>query len=109
VNINIKATNTTLTPAIRQFIEEKIAPIEKFLKPEDKIRVELEVSKKHQKGMVHRAEIDIQPHGHYAESYGMDFYAAMDTVLPKIKEQLTKAKGKRLSKIKKARRDQKGI
>lgn len=109
MNINIKATNTTLTPAIRQFIENKISMLEKFMKPEDKIHVELEVLKKHRTGMVHRAEIDIQPHGNYAESYGMDFYAAMDAVMPKIKEQMAKGKDKKLSKIKRARRAAKGI
>lgn len=109
MRISFKATNTTLTPAIKNFIEEKIEGLSKFLKPEDKIHVELEVSKRHQKGMFNRAEIDIRPGGYYAESYGLDFYSAMDTVLPKIKEQLTKAKGKKLSKIKKARRMEKGI
>lgn len=109
MNINIKATNTTLTPAIKEFVREKMAHIEKFIRPEHKIHVELEVSKKHQSGMVHRAEIDIRPHGFYAESFGMDFYSAMDLALPKIKEQLIKAKDKKLSKIKKARRSTKGF
>lgn len=104
MTINIKATNTTLTPAIREFVEEKLGHLEKFIRPEDKIHVELEVSRHHQSGLVHRAEIDIRPRGHYAESWGEDFYAAMDLVLPKIKEQLIKAKDKKLSKIKAARR-----
>ena len=97
MNINIKATNTTLTPAIKSFIEDKLSVLEVFVKSEDKIRVELEVLKKHRTGMTFRAEVDIQPHGHYAESYGMDFYAAMDMVMPKIKEQLSKQKDKKVS------------
>ena len=109
MKISYKATNTTLTPAIKNFIENKLAALEKFLKEEDKIHIELEVSKHHKNGMYNRAEVDIQPHGHYAESYGMDFYSAFDLVVPKIKEQLTKAKSKKISKLKRARRQAKGI
>ncbi len=97
MNINIKATKTTLTPSIKQFIEDKLATVSKFLREEDKIFVELEVSKKHHSGMLFRAEVDIQPHGHYAEANGEDFYSAMEMVTLKIKEQLAKAKDKKVS------------
>ncbi|MBI3231591.1 MAG: ribosome-associated translation inhibitor RaiA [Candidatus Doudnabacteria bacterium] len=103
VNINIKATKTSLTPAIKQFVEDKLGTLSKFLRPEDKIHVELEVNKKHHSGSIFRAEIDIQPHGHYAEAVGEDLYAAFDLVIPKIKEQLVKKKDKRLSERRKAR------
>jgi putative sigma-54 modulation protein len=97
MNLNIKATKTTLTPLDKAFIEEKLQTLCKFIRPEDKIRVELEVDKKHSSGLIFRAEIDILPHGHYAEARGNDFYEAMDLMLPKIKEQLTKEKDKRVS------------
>ncbi len=98
MNIIIKATKTTLTPAIKTFIHEKVHGLEKFIKPEEKVYVEIEVDKKHHKGLIYRAEINIKPHGHYAESFAEDFYAAMDLLIPKIKEQLIKEKGKKLSK-----------
>ncbi len=97
MTINIKATNTTLTPAIRSFIEEKMDTFSKFIREEDKIHIELEVEKKHKSGLIFRAEIDIQPHGHYAEARGNDLYEAMDLVVPKIKEQLAKQKDKKIS------------
>ncbi len=97
MNINIKATNTTVTDAIRADIESKLATLEKFLKPEDVVYVELEVDRHHQSGEVQRVEIRIQPHGHYADALADNFYAALDLALPKMREQLTKEKDKKIS------------
>ncbi len=82
---------------MRDFIEEKVGALSNFIRPEDKIRVELEMDKKHSSGFVFRAEIDIQPHGHFADARGNDFYEAFDLMLPKIREQLTREKDKRVS------------
>ena len=100
MKINIKATNTTLTPTIKAYIEDKLAVLEDFLKPEHKLHVELEANKKHKSGDLFRVEISVRPNMFYAESRGQDFYAALDTVLPKIKEQLLKEKDKRLTRRK---------
>jgi ribosomal subunit interface protein len=97
MNITIKATHTTLTEAIRNDISDKVAVIEKFLRPEDKIHVELEEDTRHTSGRFSRVEIAIHPRGMYADARGNDFYEAMDLVVPKIKEQLTRGKDKRVS------------
>jgi putative sigma-54 modulation protein len=97
MNIIIKATQTTLTDSITNAIHEKLEPLEKFLKPEDKVHVEVDAESKHVSGEVYRAEIIIQPHGYYAEAGGSDFYEALDKVVPKIKQQLIKEKDKQIS------------
>ncbi len=104
MNLTIKAKNTTLTPAIKNFIGDKLATLDKFLKQEDKLRVELEVDKRDKDGLHFRAEIDIQPRGYFAEARANDFYEAMDLVMPKIKEQLVKSKDKKISLRRKAAR-----
>jgi len=97
MNLTIKATHTTLTDAIRSDIATKLAPLENFLRPEDQVHVELEEDTKHRSGRFSRVEVLIQPRGHYADARGNDFYEAMDLVVPKIKEQLTRDKDKRVS------------
>lgn len=97
MNITTKATNTTLTDAIKTNTEEKLAVLESFLRPEDVIRVEIAEETHHQKGRFSRVEVHITPHGHYAEAIGNDFYEAIDLVIPKIKQQLSKEKGKKIS------------
>ncbi len=97
MNITIKATNTTLTDAIRSTIEQKLSSLDGFLKPEDKIHVEVEEDTHHKSGLFSRVEVHIAPSGYYAEANGNDFYEAIDLVLPKVKQQMTKTKDKRLS------------
>ncbi len=113
MKINIKATKTTLTPTIKSSIEKKLAILDRFLRPENTVYVELEVDKKHKTGLVFRTEIKITPHGFFAEARGADFYAALDLTLPKIKEQIVKYKDKKITKnrdaAKRVARMKKGI
>lgn len=97
MNINIKATKTTLTPAITNAINDKISVIEDFLKPENKVHVECAIDKSHKNGEIFRVEVTIKPNGIYADATGSDFYQALDSVIPKIKEQLSKNKDKKIS------------
>lgn len=97
MNITIKATNTTLTEAIKATIEQKLSVLESFLKSEDKVHVEVAEENHHKNGLFSKAEIQISPHGYYAEATGNDFYEAIDLVIPKIKQQLVKTKDKKVS------------
>jgi ribosomal subunit interface protein len=97
MNINIKATNTTLTPTIKSNVENKLSVIEKFTRPEDIIYVELAEDTHHKSGTFFRVDIQISPHGIYADAKGNDFYEALDLVIPKIQIQLAKNKDKKIS------------
>lgn len=97
MSINIKATNTTLSDALRQDIYDKLSVLDDFLKPEDNIYVEIEVDTKHNSGDICHVDINIQPHNQYAKAQASDMYAAIDLVIPKIREQLAKKKDKQVS------------
>ncbi len=97
MNINIKATNTTLTDSIKANINDKLSVLEKFMRPEDMVHIEIAEDRKHQSGEFFRVDIQISPRGFYAEARGNDFYEALDLVIPKIKNQFSKEKEKGLS------------
>lgn len=97
MNINIKATNTSLTPSIRSNIEDKLQAVEKFIKPEDVIHVELAEDTHHHSGQFFNVDIQISPHGYYAKARANDFYEALDLVIPKITQQMRKDKEKTIS------------
>ncbi len=97
MNLNIKATKTTLTESLQADIERKLSVLEDFLKPEDKVYVEVEARASKDNSQEFRAEITIRPAGHHADSAGSDIYEALDLLVPKIRQQLTRGKDKKIS------------
>lgn len=97
MKINIRTAKTSLTPAIQQSVESKFAPLEEFIKPEDTVYVEIEANASHNNEQQYKVEASIKPAGHYADSVGSDMYEALDLLIPKIRQQLTKEKDKRVS------------
>jgi putative sigma-54 modulation protein len=96
MNIAIKATNLELTPAIKEYAEEKVGNLGKFIDPIE-AKIELERDRKHHSGEVFRAEITLVMGGKLlrADATAEDMYAAIDLTIPKIKEQISKFKDKR--------------
>ncbi|MBI2356395.1 MAG: ribosome-associated translation inhibitor RaiA [Candidatus Doudnabacteria bacterium] len=97
MNISIKATHVDLTPSVKQYVDEKIGALEKFLSGILEAKVELERDRHHHTGLVFRAEVMLIAGGKLmrAEERGEDTFAAIDLVIPKLKEQMTKFKSKR--------------
>src|SRR3989344_2550455 len=82
MNISIKGTNMSLTPSVKQYVDAK---------------VELERDKHHKSGQVFRAEVMLIVGGKVmrGETRAEDVYAAIDLVIPKIKDQIGKFKDKK--------------
>lgn len=101
MNINIKATTIELTPAIKAYVEEKVAMLGKLIDPADtSAHADVEVgqtTKHHQSGDVFRAEINLHVAGANlrAESERDDLYAAIDEAKDELMRQLRKEKTKR--------------
>lgn len=96
MNIAIKATHIELTSAIKAYAEEKVNGLSKFMDVMD-AKVELERDRNHHSGEVFRAEVNLIVGGKQlrADATAQDMYAAIDLVIPKLKEQVTKFKDKK--------------
>ncbi len=109
MNISIKATNLGLTPSIKDYVEEKIGNLDKYIQAIE-AKVELERDRNHKSGLVFRAELMLVVGGKLmrADARGEDIYAAVDLVIPKIKDQIGKFKDKKTALTRKGARRAKG-
>lgn len=104
---NIQATGIEITPAIREYAENKIEALEKFVDMDDtSIAADIEVGKTtehHQHGDVFRAEINFYIKGEIlrAESVKDDLYAAIDEVKYELSRILKERNDRRRKKNKK--------
>jgi len=97
MQINIKTKNITLTDPLREYIDEKIGSLEKFLQGVEPLIIEVEVgktSKHHNKGDVFRAEVQIEIPGKLlrAEAVKDDIRKAIVAVKDNLKVQIKKYK-----------------
>lgn len=108
MNIAIKATNLDLTPSIKEYVDEKIGALGKFIIAQE-AKVELARDKHHHTGLVFRAEAMLLVGGKLmrADADAEDIYAAVDLVIPKLKEQISKFKDKRQTLIRRGGRSAK--
>ena len=94
MKINIKATGIGLTPAIEDYIDKKVASLEKFFRNTGEVLVQVEVGKTtrhHKSGDIFKAEIHIKSPGEefYATVNKDNLYAAIDEVKDEIVRELT--------------------
>ena len=109
MNISIKATHLDLTPPVKKYIEEKIGGLDRFIQGAVSAKVELERDRHHHTGLVFRAEVMLIVGGKLlrAEENAEDIYAAIDLIVPKLKEQISKFKDKRATLQKRGARSAK--
>ncbi len=101
MNITIKATAIELTPAIRDYVEKRLQPLEKFF-PEESNQAQLSVevgktTNHHKQGDVFRTEININSsHEKYrAVSELSDLFASIDEAKDVVVGKITSHKDKR--------------
>lgn len=106
MKILIKGTNLELTDALQNYVREKIGHLEHYWHEILETRVELEHVSHHHKGFF-RCEVNLDVPQKYvlrAESLSSDLYAAIDKIIPKLREEIEKIKGKQRFKDRRLRR-----
>ncbi|OGZ03730.1 MAG: ribosomal subunit interface protein [Candidatus Lloydbacteria bacterium RIFCSPHIGHO2_01_FULL_41_20] len=101
MNIKIQATNLELTSAIKQYVEKRLAPLERLLGAGNtSVRVEVEVgkiSRHHKQGEVFMAEINIYSpiQDFRVVSEQEDLYTAIDDAKEEIEREIVSYKDKK--------------
>ncbi len=102
MKINIKKTNHLVSPAVEDYIEERLMPLAKFIQPFDdagEAEIWLEISRTtrhHKKGEVFFAAADLRLPGQIlrAEDHADDLHAAIDAVKSKLHAEIEKYRTK---------------
>lgn len=102
MNINIKTSTISLTPAISDYVEKRMAPIKKFLEDDTTAQCDLELAKTtnhHKHGDIFKAEIHIvgKDKNIYTSVEKEDLYVAIDLVKDEVIRKLKSSKDKNQS------------
>ncbi len=96
MQLNISGHQIELTPALKDYINEKFQKLERHFDHISNCRVNLEVEKDRQvaEGDLHVAGGEL-----YAKSEGRDMYAAIDGLIDKLDRQILKHKEKNVDRM----------
>lgn len=105
LKIDIYTKNLDLTPSIRDYVNQKVGSLEKFSKNNVPFEIAVELDRTthhHYKGMVFRAELQMQIPGGLlrAESVKEDLRVAIDDARDELERELKKTKDKKISFVK---------
>ena len=91
MQINISGHHVDITPALRDYVNEKLQRIERHFEHITDIHCVLTVEK-----LEHKAEATVYLRGNslHAHSVESDMYAAIDTMVDKLDRQVRRHKGK---------------
>ncbi len=104
MNINIKATNITMTDAISDYTEKRLETVHNFFKNDSTAQCDIELAKTtshHKNGDIFKAEIHIvaKDANHYASAEEIDLYQAIDVVRDEILRAVRSGKSRKISLI----------
>ncbi len=91
MQIELTGHHVDITPALRDYVHEKLARIDRHHAPQGPVRVVLSVEK-----LRHKAEATLHAAGHdvHADAVEEDMYAAIDGMVDRLDRQLARLKGK---------------
>lgn len=102
MNIKIRSKNFELTPAIEEYINRKLSPLEKFLGGSENILCEVEIGKTtehHKSGDIFRTEVNLtegnEARQFYAVAEKSDLYASIDEVRDQAEREIVSNKTKK--------------
>jgi len=103
MQINIKATNIELTPEIKDYVQEKMDMLEKYLGSVQVINADFEVAmttRHHNKGKIYQAEANIEVPGDLlrVEKTEKDLYKAIDKVKDHLMYSIVRYKEKMIDR-----------
>src|SRR3989338_2288136 len=107
MNINTKATNVELTPAIQDYLNKKVAAFDKLINKNDEsaaLNVVLaKITQHHQKGDIFKAEMNLHISGKVlqASSEEQDIFVAIDLAKDEMTRELKSHKDKKVGILKK--------
>jgi ribosome hibernation promoting factor len=99
MNLMISGHHLDLTPAIREYVQNKLERITRHFDNVIEIAVILGIEKPSEKDKRHRAEVNLRLPGSviHVECFAEDLYAAVDGLVDKLDRQVLKYKAKNLS------------
>lgn len=102
--ISTKSTNFTMTPQLEGLLEQKFAPLGKFLDGKTDVRCQVELEKigDQHSGKIYRAEINVYTKGrvYRAEATHEQMEHSIDEIRDELKRELTHANEKQHSLMK---------
>jgi ribosomal subunit interface protein len=103
MQINIKSTKIKLTPEIKNYIQERMDMLEKYLGDLKVINADFEIeltTTHHQKGEIYRAEANLELARDFlrVDKTESDLYKAIDKVKDHLQEMIKKHKEKMIDK-----------
>lgn len=96
MNLTISGHHLEVTPAIREYVQNKLERVRRHFDQVIDIAVILSVDNLTEKEKRQKAEINLRMSGKtvYVESLAQDLYAAIDTLIDKLDRQVMKYKDK---------------
>ncbi len=97
MNLTISGHHLEVTPALREYVQNKLMRVVRHFDKVVNITVTLSFEKSREKERRHKAEVTLKVKGKeiHAENYAADMYASIDEMVDKVDRQVGRYKEKR--------------